>query len=192
MLSNLSNKNIILASKSPRRQQLLKGLDIDFEIRTKEIEEIYPPELPIFEVPEYLAKLKATAFQNDLQENDLLITSDTVVILKNQILEKPAGRDEAIQMIQLLSGNTHTVVTGVCLTTKDKQLSFSDQTKVTFKALTEEEIVYYIDHYQPFDKAGSYGCQEWIGYVAIDRLEGSFYSVMGLPLHRLYDYLKKF
>lgn len=192
MLSHLSNKNIILASKSPRRQQLLKGLDIEFEIRTKEIDEIYPDDMPNEEVPQYLSKLKASAFKDELNENDILITSDTVVILGDAILEKPKDRSEAISMISRLAGNTHTVVTGVCITSKSKQESFSDHTKVTFKALTQEEVEYYIDNYQPFDKAGSYGCQEWLGYIAIDRLEGSFYSVMGLPLHQLYSFLKKF
>ncbi|MBD3637372.1 MAG: septum formation protein Maf [Crocinitomicaceae bacterium] len=192
MLDHLKNKNIILASKSPRRQALLKGLDIDFEIRTKDIEEIYPPELNYDQVPEYLAELKAAAFENELNDEDVLITSDTVVILGDNILEKPQTREEAISMLRQLSGKTHTVITAVCIISTEKKEIFSNHTSVTFTAFTEEEIAYYVDNYQPFDKAGSYGCQEWLGYVGIDKLEGSFYSVMGLPLHQVYDALKKF
>lgn len=192
MLHNLKDKNIILASKSPRRQALLKGLDIEFEIRTKEVEEIYPDHLLNEKVPAYLAELKSSAFEGELNDNDVLITSDTVVILDDQILEKPGSREEAIEMIEQLAGKTHTVVTGVCIRSNTKKDTFSNQTKVTFSPMTKEEIEYYIDTCQPYDKAGSYGCQEWLGYVAIEKMEGSFYSVMGLPLHQVYQALKAF
>jgi len=192
MLENLANKRIILSSKSPRRQELLKGLDIDFEIEVRPVDEIYPDDLQAEKVPEFLSKLKASTFDGDLDENDILITSDTIVILGSEILEKPKSEEEAKQMIRKMAGNTHTVVTGVALTSSNKQEVFSDHTKVTFGQLTDEEIEYYINKYQPFDKAGSYGVQEWIGYVAIDQLEGSYYNVMGLPVHKLYKSLKKF
>lgn len=192
MLKNLESKNIILASKSPRRQELLKGLDINFDIQIREIEEVYPTDMPPQEVPEYLSKLKAAAFKNDLSANDILITSDTIVILGDEILEKPKSEEEAKNMIRKMSGKTHTVVTGVSITTSQKQVAFSDQTQVTFCELSTEEIDYYIEKYQPYDKAGAYGVQEWIGYVAIHKLEGSYFTVMGLPLHRLYEQLKSF
>lgn len=192
MLTNLKGKNVILASKSPRRQELLKGLDIEFKIRTMDVEEIYPTDLPKEKVPEYLAELKAAAFDGELEDNDVLITSDTIVILGEQILEKPGSREEAIGMISQLAGNTHTVVTAVCITSNQKKVLFSNLTKVTFTPMSDEEIAYYIDQYQPFDKAGSYGCQEWLGYIGIEKLEGSFYSVMGLPLHQVYQALKQF
>ena len=192
MLNNLLGKNVILASKSPRRQALLKGLDIEFEIRTKEVEEVYPDDLQNEKVPEFLAELKSAAFEGELNDNDILITSDTVVILGDQILEKPQSREEAIEMITKLAGNTHTVVTGVCIRSNQKKDTFANHTKVTFTAMSTEEIEYYIDKYEPFDKAGSYGCQEWLGYIGIDKLEGSFYSVMGIPLHQVYASLKSF
>ena len=192
MLHHLVSKNIILASKSPRRQDLLKGLDIEFSIQTKDIEELYPEDMPSQEVPAYLSKLKASAFEQELSENDILITSDTIVILGDEILEKPKSEKEAKEMIAKMSGKTHTVVTGVAITSSSKQVVFSDHTQVTFCDLSAEEITYYIEKYQPFDKAGSYGVQEWIGYVAIHKLEGSYFTVMGLPLHRLYEELKKF
>ncbi|OIQ31364.1 MAG: septum formation protein Maf [Crocinitomix sp. MedPE-SWsnd] len=192
MLENLANKRIILSSKSPRRQELLKGLDIDFEIEVRPVDEIYSLDLEAEKVPSFLSKLKATAFDGDLNESDILITSDTIVILGSEILEKPKSEEEAKGMIRKMAGKTHTVVTGVALTSADKQEVFSDHTKVTFGELTDEEIEYYISKYKPFDKAGSYGVQEWIGYVAIDNLEGSYYNVMGLPLHKLYKALKHF
>ncbi|MEX1001639.1 MAG: Maf family nucleotide pyrophosphatase [Crocinitomicaceae bacterium] len=192
MLDNLSDKNIILASKSPRRQALLKGLDIDFEIRTKDIEEVYPQDLAITKVPEYLSKLKADAFKEELKENDILITSDTVVILGDKILEKPRSEEEAKAMIRQLSGKTHTVITAVCMTHSGQEEVFSDHSQVTFCKLSEEEITYYIQKYKPFDKAGAYGVQEWIGYIAMDRLEGSYFTVMGLPLHKVYHALKRY
>ena len=191
MLHQLKNKNIILASKSPRRQALLSGLDIDFTIDVRPIDEVYPDDIEAVKVPEYLAKLKAKAFEGEIQDNDVLITSDTIVILGDRILEKPKTEAEAKEMIRAMAGNTHTVVTGVAITLHSEQIVFSDHTQVTFTHLTEEEIDYYIEKYQPYDKAGAYGVQEWIGYVAIDKLEGSYYNVMGLPLHKLYAELKK-
>ena len=190
MLDQLKDKNIILASKSPRRQALLSGLDIDFTIEVRPIDEIYPEALNAYKVPEYLAKLKAEAFDGELSEDDILITSDTIVILGDRILEKPKSEDEAKEMIQAMAGKKHTVVTGVAITRPNAQIVFSDQTQVTFTDLSEDEINYYIEKYQPYDKAGAYGVQEWIGYVAIDKLEGSYYNVMGLPLHKLYAELK--
>jgi septum formation protein len=192
MLNHLKDKNIILASKSPRRQALLGGLDIEFEIRTKEVEEVYPNNLKKEKVPEYLAQLKADAFKGELTEKDILITSDTIVQLEDEILEKPKSEEEAKEMIRKMAGKTHTVITGVCIRSTEKNVVFSDHTKVTFCELSEEEIDYYISNYEPYDKAGSYGVQEWIGYVAIDNLNGSYFTVMGLPLHKLYKALKEF
>jgi septum formation protein len=192
MFNNLKDKKIILASQSPRRQELLKGLDIEFEIRIKEIEENYPATISPESVPEYLADLKAAAFNGAIGDNEIIITSDTIVILNDSILEKPKSEDEAKGMIRKLSGNTHTVVTGVCIKSQTRKELFSDHTKVTFCDLEEYEINYYIEKYKPFDKAGSYGVQEWIGYVAIDKLEGSYFTVMGFPLHKVYKSLKTF
>ena len=192
MLSNLLNKNIILASKSPRRHELLKGLDLEFEIRTKDVEEIYPSDLAPTDVPDFLAKLKAREFENELKDDDILITSDTIVVLADEILEKPKSEKEAITMLHKMSNCEHIVVTAVCIKSLTKTIVFSDHTKVTFSQLSDEEIKYYINKYKPFDKAGSYGVQEWIGYIAIEKLEGSYYNVMGLPVHKLYQNLKKF
>ncbi|MCB9224797.1 MAG: septum formation protein Maf [Crocinitomicaceae bacterium] len=192
MLDNLKNKKVILASKSPRRQQLLSGLDIEFEIRTKDVEEVYPADMIPVEVPEYLAKLKADEFKGELKDNEIIITSDTIVVLEGDILEKPYDWKEAKEMLRMLSGKTHTVITGVCIRSNNKEVSFSDHTEVTFCELTEEEIEYYVSKYKPFDKAGSYGVQEWIGYIAIDNLEGSYFNVMGLPLNLVYKELKEF
>lgn len=186
------NYKLILASGSPRRRQLMKEAGFDFEIRLKDTEEQYPDSLEVTQVPEYLAHLKAAAFQGELQEEELLVTADTVVCLDNRILGKPHDREHAVCMLRQLSGRKHTVVTGVCLTTNRKQESFSVFTDVFFKELTEEEIVYYVDRYQPFDKAGAYGIQEWIGYIGIKRIEGSFYNVMGLPVQKLYEAINNF
>ena len=184
--------NFILASKSPRRQQLLKSLDIDFSVQTREVEESYPDHLSREEVPVYLAKLKAAAFKTELKENDLLITADTVVCLGDRVLGKPAGYNEAFSMLSDLSGKNHQVITGVCLTSRSKQNSFYSVSEVTFKALTKEEIDYYILNYKPYDKAGAYGIQEWLGTIGINHIEGSFYNVMGLPIQKLYEMIKKF
>lgn len=183
---------IILASGSPRRSQLMRDCGFQFEIRMKDIEEIYPAELPITVVPEYLAKLKAKAFEGELKADELVVTADTVVCIDAKILGKPQNRTVAIEMLETLSGRKHTVVTGVCLTTTEKQESFSVFTDVYFKPLTSGEITYYVDHYKPFDKAGGYGIQEWIGYIGIERIDGSFYNVMGLPVQRLYEALRHF
>ena len=183
---------LILASASPRRQQLMKDAGLDFEIRLKEISERWPQTLPHTEVAEYLAKLKATAFKEELLADELLITADTVVCLDAKILGKPKNREDAIQILKEISGRKHTVITGVCLTTVTHQQSFSSHTDVYFKELTDDEIRFYVDTYKPFDKAGAYGIQEWIGYIGIKKIEGSFYNVMGLPIQQLYETLNNF
>ena len=192
-LSNkLSNYSIILGSQSPRRKELFSGLNLPFRVEVREIDENFPVEMPAFEVPEYLAIQKTIPFKDDFKMNDLLITSDTIVLTDNQILGKPLDYKHAFEMLQLLSGRKHKVITGVCITSEDKQVTFSDRTDVFFKSLSADEIDYYLTHYQPYDKAGSYGVQEWIGYVAIEKIEGSYFNVMGLPIQRLYEELLKF
>ena len=186
------NHKIILASGSPRRQRFLKELDIDFEIRLKEIEEIYPNHLQTEEITNFLAKLKASAFENDLQDNEVLITSDTIVWLENKALGKPSDASHAVKMLTEMSGKTHKVITSVCIKTTQKELVFHDETLVTFAKLTLKEIEYYLNIYKPFDKAGSYGIQEWIGLVAIEKIEGSYANVVGLPTHKLYKELMNF
>ena len=193
MLSNLNKYQVILASKSPRRQELLRGMGVDFEILTKETPEEYPADLPLDEVPKYLSLQKSLAFTDEELPNDyLLITSDTVVICEGEILGKPKDREDAARMLRLLSGKTHHVVTGVTVRSAEKTESFAVRSNVTFAELDAEEIDYYIEHCKPYDKAGAYGIQEWIGYVGISGLEGSFYNVMGLPTRRLYQTLKGF
>ena len=193
MLSNLKKYHIILASKSPRRQELLRGMGIGFSIMTKETDESFPPEMPLDEVPKYLSLQKSLAFtDNELPADYLLITSDTVVICEGEILGKPKDREDAARMLQLLSGKIHHVVTGVTVRSAEKTESFAVRSNVTFAQLDDEEIDYYIEHCKPFDKAGAYGIQEWIGYVGISGLEGSFYNVMGLPTRKLYQCLKGF
>ena len=192
MLKEKLNKiNIILASGSPRRQQFLKELDVDFEIQLKDIEEIYPEHLQAEEITNFLAKLKASAFALDLDDNDILITSDTIVWLNNKALGKPKDYDDAFEMLTEMSGTTHKVITSVCLKTIDKEVVFYEETLVTFTALSSDEIKYYLNNYKPFDKAGSYGIQEWIGLVAITKIEGSYANVVGLPTHRLYEEMMK-
>ncbi len=186
------SKNIILASKSPRRQNLLKELGFDFEIKTKEIEEVYPPSLKREQVAVFLSELKSNAFLEDLKPTNLVITSDTIVCLGDEIIGKPKDRQDAIGMLGKLSGNKHEVITAVTLLSTEKQHTFYDVTEVYFKELTAQEIEYYIDKYKPFDKAGSYGIQEWIGYVAIEKINGSYFNVMGLPVKRVYDELLTF
>jgi septum formation protein len=193
MLSNLKKYHIILASKSPRRQELLRGMGVDFEILTKETPEDYPSELPLDEVPKYLSLQKSLAFSDEeLPFGYLLITSDTVVICEGEILGKPKDRKDAERMLRMLSGKTHHVVTGVTVRSSEKTESFAVRSNVTFAQLDAEEIDYYIERYKPYDKAGAYGIQEWIGYVGISGLEGSFYNVMGLPTRKLYQCLKTF
>lgn len=184
--------NIILASKSPRRQELLASLGIQFSVKTKEVDEIYPKNLSKEQVPVYLAELKAKAFQHDLKRKDLLITADTVVCLGDEILGKPADYGEAYKMLTKLSGKEHQVITGVCLTSASRSVSFFAVSDVEFKPLTHEEIDYYIREFKPFDKAGSYGIQEWIGAIGITTISGSFYNVMGLPVQKLYQHILSF
>lgn len=190
MFKNLANKKIILASKSPRRQELLRGLGIPFEIRTKEIDENFPNTIDASDVASFLAQKKAEAFKLSIDE--ILITSDTAVLLTNRILNKPQNTEEAIEMLKSLSGKTHKVCTGVCIKSIEKEVLFSDFTSVTFKPLSTDEIEYYIKHFKPFDKAGSYGIQEWIGFIGIEKIEGCYYNVMGLPLSKLYQELLDF
>lgn len=189
---DLSAYRIVLASKSPRRHELLKALGIEFEIRTREVDESFPETLRKEEIAEYLASKKCEAFLKDLASDELLITSDTIVCSGNRVLNKPANAEEAAEMIASLSGKWHEVVTGVCLATLSRQRVFSDITKVRFAKLEPEEIRWYISNFKPFDKAGGYGIQEWIGYAGIERIEGSFYNVVGLPTRKLYAELKKF
>jgi len=183
---------LILASGSPRRQQLMRAAGFTFEVKLKHTEEIWPEDLETNRIPEYLAGLKADAFKDELNPGELLITADTIVCLETKVLGKPKDREDAICMLHQLSGRKHTVITGVCLTTSERRKSFSAFTDVYFKDLTEEEICCYVDNCKPFDKAGSYGIQEWIGYIGIRRIEGSFYNVMGLPVQQLYEALKNF
>ncbi|MDR3268789.1 MAG: Maf-like protein [Tannerella sp.] len=188
----LSNYHLILASNSPRRKELLSGLGLDFEVCViPGIDESYPAGCPPAEIPGYLARKKAAAYLPSMKDNDLIITADTVVILDNDILEKPGSRDEAIHMLQRLSGRSHEVVTGVAVTTRRRQTAFSVTSSVDFAALTGEEIRHYVDTFQPYDKAGAYGIQEWIGYIGVQGIRGSFHNVMGLPVQRLYRELKK-
>ena len=193
MLSEkLKNHKIILASGSPRRQQFLKDLDIDFEIRLKETEEIYPPNLTAGDITDYLAVLKSNAFEGELKENEILITSDTIVWHESKALGKPKDYDDAFAILRSLSGKTHLVITSVCFKTTAKTDVISETTKVTFHALSDAEIEYYLKKYKPYDKAGAYGIQEWIGFIGVAKLEGSYPNVMGLPIDKVYQYLQAF
>ena len=184
--------NIILASNSPRRRELLSGLGLDFEVRVLPgIDESHPAELQGGDIPLYISKKKADAYLASLQPDELLITADTIVWLDGEVLEKPKHEADACRMLHELSGKTHQVFTGVCLTTTEKQVSFSCRSDVTFCQLTDEEINHYVQCYRPLDKAGAYGVQEWIGYVGVERIEGSFFNVVGLPVQRLYQALKQ-
>lgn len=184
----LANYNLILASNSPRRQQFFKDLKLSFVVETKGVKEIYPKELEKEAIPDYLADLKAQPF-NNLSEKDLLITSDTIVWHQNKALGKPKDKREAFSILSALSGNTHAVITSVSIKSKNFQKIFNDTTLVTFKELTKEEIEYYIDNYEPFDKAGAYGIQDWIGKIGITNIEGCYFNVMGLPVQKLYKEL---
>lgn len=186
------NHNIILASGSPRRQQFLKDLDLDFEIRLKDIEEIYPEGLKAEEITNFLAELKANAFEEELKENDILIASDTIVWFKNKALGKPKDYDDAFQILKSLSDDTHDVITSVCIKTTEQTDVFYELTKVTFNALSDEAIHYYLENHKPYDKAGAYGIQEWIGFIGVSRVEGSYANVMGLPVDKVFTYLKGF
>lgn len=182
---------IILASGSPRRQQFLKDLDLDFEIRLKDIEEIYPDTLQGFEITNYLAELKANAFKEDLKEKELLITSDTIVWLHKKALGKPKDYNDAFAILKSLSNETHEVITSVCFKTTEQTDTIFDITKVTFTSLSDEDIRYYLDNFKPFDKAGAYGIQEWIGLIGISRIDGSYTNVVGLPTEKVFQYLCK-
>ena len=192
MLKNkLAPYHIILASGSPRRQQFFKDLDLDFEIRLKEIEEVFPNMLKGEEITNYLSILKANAFEGELQDNDLLITSDTIVWHKNCPLGKPKDAQDAFEILKSLSNNTHEVITSVCFKTINKTEVIAETTKVTFNTLSDEAIHYYLDKYQPFDKAGAYGIQEWIGFIGVSKIEGSYTNVMGMPTDKVFAYLSQ-
>lgn len=186
----LSNYNLILASGSPRRQNFFKQLDVPFTIQLKEIEEIYPDHLKAAEITDYLADLKSKAF-TDLNENDLLITSDTIVWFEGKAIGKPKDKEDAFQMLKAMSGKQHQVYTSVSIKSKNFQKIFHDETSVTFENFTDEEILYYLEKDAPYDKAGSYGIQDWIGLIGVKKLEGSYFNVMGLPVHKLYKELLK-
>ena len=190
MLRNkLEKYTLILASGSPRRQQFFKDLDLDFEIRLKEIEEIYPPELKAHEITNYLAELKASAFEGELKPNEIVITSDTIVWHNNTALGKPKDEQDAFEILKSLSNATHEVITSVCFKTNEKVEILYEITKVTFTELSDEAIHYYLENYKPYDKAGSYGIQEWIGFIGVSKIEGSYANVMGMPTDKVYEYL---
>lgn len=189
----ITDYKVILASNSPRREELLRGINIDFQVKVlSDIDETYPSDISAKEIAEYVAKKKANSYTNTLKKDELLITADTIVILNDRVLGKPRNKEDAKEMLLSLSGKTHCVVSGVCLTSTTKQTSFSVASNVEFDHLTDEEIDYYIEHYTPFDKAGSYGVQEWIGYIGVKHISGSYYNIMGLPIQRLYKELKRF
>ena len=188
----LSHK-LILASNSPRRKELLAGLDVQFEVRVlKGIDESYPDTVPTAEIAEYIAQKKAAAYRETIAADELVITADTIVVLGDEVLGKPKDAADARRMLHELSGQTHQVITGVVLTTRERQEHFSVVSNVTFKTLEDSEIDYYVETYKPMDKAGAYGIQEWIGYVGVTRLEGSYFNVMGLPVQRIYEALRRF
>jgi septum formation protein len=192
MLANqLKKYNIILASKSPRRQQFLKDLGLEFEIQLKEVEEIYPDNLKGIEITDFLAELKSKPFEK-LNQNDILITSDTIVWLNNQAIGKPKDKQNAINSLRKLSGQKHEVITSICIKTSENIKIINDITDVYFKELSDDEINFYLDNFKPFDKAGSYGIQDWIGFIGVEKIEGSYFNVMGLPVHKLYTELSKF
>nr|WP_315188106.1 Maf-like protein [uncultured Flavobacterium sp.] len=187
----LEKYTLILASGSPRRQQFFKDLNLDFEIRLKEIEEVFPPELKAEQITNYLAELKANAFEGELKPNEILITSDTIVWHKNKALGKPKDVQDAFTILKKLSNTTHEVITSVCFKTIEKSTVIYEITKVTFNELSDEAIDYYIKNYKPFDKAGAYGIQEWIGFIGVSKIEGSYANVMGMPTDKVYEYLSK-
>jgi septum formation protein len=188
----MDNFKYVLASNSPRRKELLAGLGLDFEVRViGGIDESYPSSLPACQVAQFIAEKKADAYRATLQADELIITADTVVIVGNDILGKPKDEADAVRMLREISGRTHQVTTGVCMLTTTSQRRFAVTTDVTFKELSDDEIHYYITHYKPYDKAGAYGIQEWIGYVGVTCLHGSYYNVMGLPVQRIYEALRE-
>ena len=192
MLDNLKKFNIVLASNSPRRKELMSGLGVDYVVKTlPDVDESYPDTLQGEEIPANISREKAEAYQSMIEPDELLITADTIVWMNGEVLGKPKDREDAIRMLRKLSGASHQVITGVCLTTKGWQNSFTVTTDVTFAVLSEEEIVYYVDKYSPMDKAGAYGVQEWIGFIGVESISGSYYNVMGLPVQKLYRELIK-
>ena len=192
MLENLNKYKIILASNSPRRKELLSGLGVDYEVKTlPDVDESYPDGLSGEEIAKHIARGKAEAYRSLIQADELVITADTIVWLDGTVMGKPKDEEEAKDMLMRLSGKTHQVITGVCMTTASTQKTFATVTDVTFATLTDEEVDYYVTRYQPMDKAGSYGVQEWIGFVGVENLSGSYFNVMGLPIQRLYTELKK-
>jgi septum formation protein len=189
LAEKFKNQSVVLASSSPRRQELFKGLNIPFSIEVKHINEHYPPHLKGAEITEFLVKLKAQPFKKNLTKNKIIITADTIVWINNFSLEKPKNAKDAIKMLKLLSGKSHKVITSVCIKTKRKEKIFSSITKVYFKELSDAEINYYVKKYNPMDKAGAYGIQEWIGFIGISKIKGSYFNVMGLPIDKLYEEL---
>ena len=182
--------HLILASNSPRRKELLAGLGLDFEVRViKDIDETYPPELPVEQIPVFISWQKAKAYLDIIHDDELVITADTVVVIGQNVLGKPRDREDACEMLRMISGRTHQVITGVSLTSRSIHRTLSVSTDVTFKSLSEQEISYYVDHYKPYDKAGAYGIQEWIGYIGVTSLQGSYFNVMGLPVQRIWQEL---
>jgi len=191
-VDHLSNYRIILASRSPRRQELLKEMGIKFDILVKEYTETYPEGLAGEEIARFIAHGKAITFKNVLADNEIVITADTIVWCNNKVLGKPVDREDAIGILKEISANTHDVITAVTLLSSNKEVTFSESTKVTFEPLSEEEICYYVDKYKPYDKAGAYGIQEWIGIIACSNIQGSYFNVVGLPVQRLYKELTLF
>ncbi len=193
MLDNLNQYKVVLASNSPRRKELLSGLGISYEVKTMpDIDESFPEGLAEVEIPVYIARSKADAYRPLMNDDELIITADTIVWLDGEVMGKPSDEIDARRMLRALSGQTHQVITGVCLTTVSRQKSFAMVTDVTFSRLSDEEIDYYVEHYRPMDKAGSYGIQEWIGFVGVERISGSYFNVVGMPIQRLYTELKSF
>lgn len=192
MLDNLEKYKVILASGSPRRRELMAGLGVNYEVRIlPDVDESYPDTLQGEEIPLYIAKEKADAYIPMMQPDELIITADTIVWLDGKVLGKPRDREDALQMLRTISGRTHEVFTGVCITTTDWQRSFTAQTEVRFATLSEDEIIYYVDNFKPMDKAGAYGVQEWIGFIGVENISGSYYNIMGLPVQKLYRELLK-
>ncbi len=191
-MKDIKKYKLILASKSPRRQYLLKELGFNFEVHTKEVDESFPENLIAQEIPLYLCRKKAEAFDKELSDNTIVITADTIVWIDNQVLNKPKNYEDAVRMLKMLSGKKHEVYTGVCLKSKHKTKTFYALTHVYFKKVSQEEIEYYVNNFNPYDKAGAYGAQDWIGYIAIEKIEGSYFNVMGLPVKELYEELLNF
>ena len=192
MLDNLEKYKVILASGSPRRRELMAGLGVNYEVRIlPDVDESYPNTLQGEEIPLYIAKEKADAYIPMMQPDELIITADTIVWLDGKVLGKPRDREDALQMLRTMSGRSHEVFTGVCITTTDWQRSFTAQTEVRFATLSEDEIIYYVDNFKPMDKAGAYGVQEWIGFIGVENISGSYYNIMGLPVQKLYRELLK-